>query len=299
MEVLDKISKRLEKIDVDDYVISQAWSDASHVKFANSKIVKTGVETLDLINLFVTKKKRIVTTSIHKTDEKSINKIVEAVRKFLRLVPENKNYRGIAKGPFKYNEIKDSFDKKVSKANIVEQVKKAMGVADNLGIKRSAGVLDSYDINLNLLTSNNIKISDKATKLYFSIRCHKNKDASGHMTACSRTLSKFYVEDAAKHAARIANLVRERKSLNPGKYDIIFEPLPMADLLNPVMDSASVFSVEANISFFKGMLNKKVASDKVTLVDDATTRNGFNSSKFDAEGVPAQKTKIINNRRVQ
>ncbi|RMF54719.1 TldD/PmbA family protein [Candidatus Woesearchaeota archaeon] len=295
MEVLDKISRELEKINADDYVISQAKSNASHVKFANSKIVKTGVETLNLIDLFVVKKKRIVTTSIHKTDDKNIKETVQKVKKFLKLVPENKNYVGIAEGPFKYIEIDDSYDKRVGKEDIVEHVEKAISVAESLGIKRCAGVLDAYDIYLSLLTSNNVRASDKATKLYFSIRCHKTKDASGHMTACSRVLSKFDTEKVAEHAARIASLGKGKKNLSPGNYDIIFEPLPMADLLNTVMDSASIFSVEANISFFKGLLNKKVASSKVTLADDATMRNGFNSAMFDQEGVPTQRTEVIKN----
>jgi TldD protein len=46
-------------------------------------------------------------------------------------------------------------------------------------------------------------------------------------------------------------------------------------------------------SFLANKIGEKVASEKVTLIDDGKFPNGFGTMKYDDEGVPTQKTVII------
>ncbi|MEK6835796.1 MAG: metallopeptidase TldD-related protein, partial [Nanoarchaeota archaeon] len=78
-----------------------------------------------------------------------------------------------------------------------------------------------------------------------------------------------------------------------GKYDVVFSYMPMAALLNEIMNAASIFEVEAGLSFLANKLNKKLGN--FTLIDNGTLENGFNSSKFDSEGVPSQCNFVIKN----
>ncbi len=48
-------------------------------------------------------------------------------------------------------------------------------------------------------------------------------------------------------------------------------------------------------SAFAGKIGQKVASDKVTLIDDGTLPSAYGSSKFDDEGMPRQKNIMIEN----
>jgi TldD protein len=48
-------------------------------------------------------------------------------------------------------------------------------------------------------------------------------------------------------------------------------------------------------SIFAGKIDKKVASDLVTVIDDATLHGRFGSFSFDDEGTPGQKTVLIEN----
>jgi PmbA protein len=113
------------------------------------------------------------------------------------------------------------------------------------------------------------------------------------MTSTSRVLSKFDPEGAASFAGQIAKMAVKSEPIKTGKYDIIMEPLVAGNVLERVMDSTSIFSVEANLSFFINQLNKKVGSNNVTLYDDATLPNGLSSSKYDDEGTPRKRTKVI------
>jgi len=47
------------------------------------------------------------------------------------------------------------------------------------------------------------------------------------------------------------------------------------------------------LSCLQNTLNKKVMNEKVTIYDDGTLKNGFGTSLFDSEGVPSQKTLLV------
>ncbi|MFH1285532.1 MAG: metallopeptidase TldD-related protein, partial [Candidatus Micrarchaeota archaeon] len=78
-----------------------------------------------------------------------------------------------------------------------------------------------------------------------------------------------------------------------GVFNLIIEPLPLACFLDEVGSSASIFSAETGHSFLNGKLGKRVASECVSLVDDARLPNGYSSTEFDEEGVPTRANKIL------
>ena len=78
-----------------------------------------------------------------------------------------------------------------------------------------------------------------------------------------------------------------------GNYDIIFGPMAIIPLLNIVGEGASIFSVEAGLSFFAGRQGKKVGSPDITLYDDGRLDGGVNSTKADDEGVATRRNVLI------
>lgn len=52
-------------------------------------------------------------------------------------------------------------------------------------------------------------------------------------------------------------------------------------------------NMQAENAFFRDKLGKKVASEKVTLIDDGTLLGMYGSSKYDDEGMPRQKNVLI------
>lgn len=98
-----------------------------------------------------------------------------------------------------------------------------------------------------------------------------------------------------KKAAHIANLAKNPQHGIPGKYDVIFDQLSFANIIDNLGYQFSVYNVESGFSCLKNKLNKKIASSKLNLYDDATLPNGINSISFDSEGVPTQKNVLIKN----
>lgn len=286
---------QLKKKGADDVVVSAAREEATQLKFSNNQVSTTQWWQSDKLNIFVAIDKKLIGTSIRDLSKLAAEDAVAKLLKFAAAAVPNKEYMGIAEGPFKYSDIPETYDKAIVGLGetAVDVLKSAINVAKNHGAKRTAGVLETTVSHSYLLTSNGVEAEDRGTQAYFSIRAFVDKYASGHHVCNSRVLKKFTPEASAEKAATIAKQAINPKNGEPGTYDIIFAPLPFANLIESVGKAASIFNVESKLSCLSGKIGKHVGSENVTLVDDGTMPNGFNSMRFDEEGVPTRKNVII------
>ena len=91
---------------------------------------------------------------------------------------------------------------------------------------------------------------------------------------------------------------RAVRRLNPRKVatqraPVIFEPRTARALLGEIFDAVSGSAIYRQASFLAGKLGEKVASDAVTIIDDATMPGLFGSSPFDDEGVASRRTVVV------
>ena len=66
-----------------------------------------------------------------------------------------------------------------------------------------------------------------------------------------------------------------------------------ATLLGHVFEAVNGESIYRKASFLEGKLGERVASENVTVIDDATIPGLFGTSPFDDEGVPSRRTVVI------
>ncbi len=293
--IAEYIIRQLRKKGADDVIVSAATEEASQLKFSNSAISTTQTWHAERLNIFLAIGKRLVNTTLREISEGAADDTIRKMLKFVNAAVPNKEYMGIADGPFAYREIPETYDSRIVNLGdeAVEILSRSIDIAHRKGAKRTAGVFETSAFSSYLLTSNNVEAEDRGTKAYFSIRAFVDKYASGHHICNSRVLRNFKPDASAERAAVIA-----KQALNPepgvaGTYDVIFSPLPFANILDSIGKAASIFNVESKLSCFAGKLGKKVGSENVTLIDDGTLPNGLESVKFDDEGVPTQKNVII------
>lgn len=287
--------KSLKNLGAGDAVAVLAEHDSSQVKFANSKIVANKTwESADL-TFFLEYKKRLAITTIKELSKQSIADTAKKLIEFAKATEPNRDYKGIAEGPFKYKKVEETFDKKIVMLNekIIDYIDDAINIANENRIKRIAGIIEKSSGCTYLATSNNVGVEDEGTNIYFSLRAINEKDESGHMVSVSRVLNKFKPADATKFAVDIANQSKKPKEGKEGIFDVLFEPMAFACLLQQAGNAASIFNVEAGISCLSNKLGKVVADKKINFYDDGRLKNGLGSCNSDAEGVPTQKTKII------
>ncbi|MFH1408509.1 MAG: TldD/PmbA family protein [Nanoarchaeota archaeon] len=287
--------RELKKQGADDVVISTEHSLHTQLKYVNNDIVAPKIWEEEEYGVFIVVDKRILSTRIQHLSMASLPRRAKDLMVFAKRMSPKNDHQGIASGPFTYKTISQTYDKKI--LSLDEQgprlVKEAIGQAISSGAVRSSGVFEYGQTNTSLLTSENVEASSKGTFLYFSMRALADEHASSHQVRAARVLKGFSMIEAAKEAGRTA-----KASLNPtkgksGSYDVVFEPLAAANLLDHVGNAASLFSVETGMSFLKGKQNAKVASTPFTLYDDGRLPNGHNSVAFDEEGRPTGTTPLI------
>ncbi len=287
--IIEHLKKRLTK-EVDDFVLIGNNSEMSQVKFVNNKIVKTGTEDISNINIFAVKDKKIVSTDLKELNEGSADELVKNISNFLKFTKQNKNYFGIAEGPFKYKKVNGIFDKKVKNIDEVDIVEKGI-IAALKDATRASGTYQGAIGKTRIITSKGVDIEEESSSLYFSLRAMASKEASSHKTVSSTTLNSFDVEKAGNLSGEFAKLANNPVQGKSGKFDLVISPLASATIFGSLGDASSIFSVESGLSFLGGKLNKKLGN--FNLIDDGKFEGGVGSASFDSEGVPTQRTEII------
>ncbi len=101
-------------------------------------------------------------------------------------------------------------------------------------------------------------------------------------------------EWVGREAARLAVSALKAKRMETKNTNVIFTQFALQQLLYfTLINAVKADYVQRNQSAFKGKIGEKVASEVVTIYDDGLFNGGLRTWKFDGEGVPQQKTLII------
>jgi TldD protein len=106
-------------------------------------------------------------------------------------------------------------------------------------------------------------------------------------------LKKTPLVEAGKTAAERAAKLVKVETVPGGTYPVILENKIVGLLAHEAVGHCSEADSVYGGSFLAEKIGKKVASEKVTLIDDGQLPNGFGTMKYDDEGTPTQKTVII------
>lgn len=98
-------------------------------------------------------------------------------------------------------------------------------------------------------------------------------------------------EMAAKRAVQLLGA----EKIDSGKMDLVLEPMIAAEIFGLISSCFSGEAIRKKKSFLAEKLGKAVASSQLTIVDDGTLDYHLGSASFDGEGVPAQRTVLVEN----
>ena len=120
------------------------------------------------------------------------------------------------------------------------------------------------------------------------------------------SMERDYWQSSAREVARLESpeevgrraAERALRRLNPRKMPtqkvpVIFEPRTARMLLGDLFDAVNGGAIYRHASFLTGKLGEKIASEALTIIDDATLPGLFGSSPFDDEGVASRRTVVI------
>ncbi len=120
------------------------------------------------------------------------------------------------------------------------------------------------------------------------------------------SMERDYWYTAARSAARleppamVGRIAAERalrrlhaRKVETTRVPVVFEPRTARTLIGAIFEAVSGDAIYRNASFLAGKLGQRIASERVTVIDDATLPGLFGSSPFDDEGVPSRRTVVI------
>lgn len=207
--------------------------------------------------------------------------------------------------PKNYGNVRGIFDRHLEEftldqclemtAGMVEAAKEDKG-ASVTAAKCSGVVSDTV-----ILNSNGVSVEDRETVCmgYVDVIIKQGEQVStAYEFEVSRSIDIDLIA-AGKKASALA-----RSSLNPapieGKVcDILLGPQAFGDILeSTLLFSINSESVQKGRSGLAGKIGQQIAVEGLTIIDDGLLEGGLGTSKSDDEGVPSQKTTIVNDGRL-
>ena len=93
-------------------------------------------------------------------------------------------------------------------------------------------------------------------------------------------------------AARAVRMLGAR-TIPSRKLPVVLEPYVATGFLGLLAPALTAEAVQKGRSLFAGKVGRKVASEKVSIIDDGSLAGGIASTSFDGEGVPTSRTRLI------
>jgi PmbA protein len=127
------------------------------------------------------------------------------------------------------------------------------------------------------------------------------QDESGAMQrdywfSLARTMAKLESPESVGQVAAQRTLRRlGARKIASTQVPVVLDPLVAGSILDNIFDAVNGDAIYRQSSFLAGKLGEKVAASNITIIDDGTTPGGFGTEPFDGEGVPAQRTAVIEN----
>lgn len=202
-----------------------------------------------------------------------------------------------------YSKTRGIYDKKILDLSSDDLVKLASDMLtaardyDQRILAVDGGVATSLFSNV-VVNSHGIEVSDVGTAVACSMETIA-RDADDVTPACHEfNAERVYNIDPVAvgvEAARQAVSSLGPKKVKSDVCPVIFTQVAFGSLLyHTVLNAVKADFIQRERSAFKDKIGEEVASEVVTVTDDGLLEGGLLTSKFDGEGVPCQKTQVIN-----
>ncbi|MCH8084994.1 MAG: TldD/PmbA family protein [Thaumarchaeota archaeon] len=297
MSALDKALNHSKNIGIDECEIVVVKKKIITVRITDSEIAEIKQNFDENYGIRLIHDKKIA--SIQTTNQEEIKKIIDSAFKTSSKLKPRNFWKEL---PHKthHKQLYGTFDEKLEKisgANVMDIAQNMINSANNDLINTITGSINIVSENFELENSNGLYLNEKATYISGIINAESESGilpVSGIGYASGRTLSNFSAEQIGNDAKIMCIESINPQKIYSDKYSIIFEPYSVGELL--------AFVVAANFNFktfsekkscFSNNFEEKIATDKLSLVDDPHIPEGIGTKSVDDEGVETQKRSLI------
>jgi len=226
--------------------------------------------------------------------------VLKAVRSAKASKPDD-NWQGLPmKKPF--TSVNNTFDKTffmISSDDLVEAASKMLERAEKvdkrvLPIEGGVGASIAYKAVAN---SNGVLGFDRGTIIECSLATIAREKGEVTPVCFEFEIERNYKikpEWVGEEAARLAVSALKAQKVENKNMKIVFTHFSLHQLLHyTLLNAFKADYVQRNQSALQGKIGEKIASEKITVYDDGLLDGGLRTWKFDGEGVPQQRTLVI------
>ena len=279
----------------DECTVSLNGSDSGNIRYARNAISTSGdISTLSL-SVNSTFGKKTGTASVNEFDDKSLQKAVQRAEELAQLAPANPEYMPLP-GPADFPE---SIGFVPATAAITPELR-ADAVAKSINAAKeaklqAAGYLENTAGFTATMNSKGFFAYNKDTDVVFTITTRNEAGtASGYAARGYNDFSKLDTLAATKIAASKANGSLGARSIEPGKYTVILEPVAATYMLGNMFRALDARSADEGRSFMSkqgggNRLGEKLMDEKVTIYSDPYNAE-LPSGTWSGDGMELKKT---------
>lgn len=269
-------------------------TDYGLTRYANSYIHQNVADQNSNVafKVAIGKKIGVAGTNIFEKEalERTCNDAIEIAERALPL----SYFSGFAR-PAKYKRFKTYFDitANVTPARRAAVVKRICDKAERKGLIAS-GALSTSASEIAVVNSNGVVDYQPNTSCSINIII-SSQDSSGYAQGLRRRFDKIDFGSLADKALQKCLAARNPIELEPGKYDVVLEPVAVANLLEWLTFIAfTADPYHEKTSFLSGKKGKRIGVSGLSIYDDALDTKGI-AFPFDFEGVPKKRVFFIRN----
>jgi len=247
--------------------------------------------------------KRAVSFSSSDLELSTLQQLVKNALKRLRLTSPDECSGLPSPSLFKidFNSLK-LYDQEINRLKPQDKIKLALET-ERLALKDKR-ITNSFGASftayeMKTLLVNSQEFAGEYPQTYFSLSLGLQAGSGDNLVEDSWFSAKRFLAELAspEEVARKA-VDRTLRHLNPRKIrtqnvPVVFEPLMTSWLLGFLFSCVSGTAVYQKATFLSNHLGEKIAGENVTVVDDGLLPGKLGSRPFDTEGVPTQRTLVI------
>jgi len=286
-------AKEAEAIIIDEHSMG--------VKIERAEI-KTCTDVVDAgIGIRAVKNKKVGFAYTNILTSEEVEKTAKSVVKASNASRVDKNWRQLPQRQ-DYPQVRDTYDKRVTEVTFDDAVllcQKMMAVAHEVDkrVLPAFGGVEVLAQEIVCLNNNGVEVEDKGTAMVCTLGTMAKSETQVSPVCYEFKVSRKYEPDPewiGREAGRLAVKSINVGNAEAGKFPVLFDPFALELILTyTLVQSVMGDIVSRGRSVFKDKIGRKVASENIGIYDEGTLAGGLRSGKADMEGVPKQKTPII------
>ncbi|CAN5298114.1 TldD/PmbA family protein [soil metagenome] len=271
-----------------------------NTRFAVNQITTSGDVVNASVGVTSAFGKRVASATTNRFDDASLKQVVETSERLARLVPEDPEYLGEL-GPQQYADP-DAFFPATAGLDPARRAEIASRIIEPAQAKglNSTGFLTYQAGSQAVATKRGLFAYNDATlaTLTMTVRT-PDGTGSGWAGIGGNDFAALDVGAAAERAVRKAEMSRNAKAVEPGKWTVILEPTAVGNLVSLLVFALNARQADEGRSFFAkegggNRIGEKFLDARVTIHSDPADRTLF-SAPFNGEGLPNRRMMWIEN----